>query len=159
DAATGRPAGPALLHIGPVRGLAIGPDGKTILTASDAIRVFSKPQTRASVSRAFSPTGSDTLGEIQLWDAATGERAGLPIMLDSRVLSAAFSPARKTILGGCVDHTARRWDAATGRPVGPVMLHQGAVVAAAFSPDGRFLLTGSEDRMARLWDAADGKLA
>jgi eukaryotic-like serine/threonine-protein kinase len=159
DAATGRPSGPAMLHIGPVRGLAIGPDGKIILTASDANRSFSKRKSRDSAVRfGFSPRDPDTLGEIQLWDAATGERAGLPIMLDSPVLSAAFSPDRTTILAGCVDHTARRCVAATGSPVGPPMPHEGAVVAVAFSPDGRSILTGSEDRMARLWDAAAGQL-
>jgi WD40 repeat protein/serine/threonine protein kinase len=159
DIATGKPSAPALLNIGPVRGLAIGPDGKTVLTAGGPNPLEWKRETLDAPRRAaFSPTGQDTRGEIQLWDAATGERSGLPIMMEAPVLAAAFSHDGRTIVAGCLDQTARRWDAATGNAVGPAMLHQGAVLAVAFSPDGRTILTGSEDRMARLWDAAGGTL-
>jgi len=171
DAATGERSGPAMLGLGPVQALAISPDGKSILTAtgpdmSEYIQIIGKgPVTHNIPGLVFIrpgesyPQGGDTAGEIQLWDAATGERSGLPIMPEACVLAAAFSPDGKTILAGCLDKTARLWDVATGNPIGPAMRHQGAVLAVAFSPDGRFILTGSEDRFARLWDAATSRLA
>ena len=72
---------------------------------------------------AFSPDGKTVLTgsndkTARLWDAATGQPLGLPMMHQDGVRAVAFSPDGKTVLTGSEDKTARLWDAATGRPLG-----------------------------------------
>ena len=112
--------------------MAYSPDGRTVLTRSDA-------------------------KTAQLWDPATGKPVGPPLRHDDLVLEVAFSPNGRTVLTGSLDKTARLWDAATGKPVGTSLKHEDSVYAVAYSPDGRTVLTGSRDKTTRLWDAATGR--
>ena len=109
DAATGKRSGPGLLNIAPVCGLAISADSKTVLTASRAHHREYLDRGGSGLARVGQISGpvQDTAGEIQLWDAGTGKRRGLPIMHSSPILAATFSPDGKTILAGCMDRTAR----------------------------------------------------
>ena len=121
-----------MAHQGWVWAVAFSPDGKTVLTGSDD-------------------------KTARLWDAATGQPIGQPMVHQDWVNAVAFSPDGKAVLTGSSDKTARLWDAADGRPLGQPMAHQDAVRAVAFSPDGKTVLTGSCDKTARLWDAAAGQ--
>ena len=136
--------------------MAFSPDGKTILTESDDKRA-------------------------RLWDAATGQSIGQPLLHQGPITLAEFSPDGKTFLSGSGDNTieaasaatrarpgmrlpfksgansARLWDVTTGEPIGPPLLHQGPIVCIAFSPDGKAALTGSVDGTARVWEAATGQ--
>jgi WD40 repeat protein/serine/threonine protein kinase len=109
-------------------------------------------------SVAFSPDGQTILTGLdnaaRLWDAATGEPIGQPIVHPDEVTSVAFSPDGQTILTGSRDKTARLWHASTGRPLGEPLAHQGLIRSVAFSPDGRTFLTGSQSGQAQLWDSA-----
>jgi WD40 repeat protein/tRNA A-37 threonylcarbamoyl transferase component Bud32 len=128
-----------------VFGVAFGPDGKTLLTATP-----------------------DSTG--QLWDTGTGEaigeRIGAPFgPSPTKDFSVALSPDGSTMLAGGPDNTARLWDVPTrkllwSRPI------EGRMNFAAFSPQGGTVLiaclkkksaNSSERGSAQLWDVATGK--
>jgi WD40 repeat protein len=123
---------------------------RTILSHSKAIAVV-----------AFSPDGKLALtasddGTVQLWDAATGEPHGDPLMHGGSVQAAVFSPDGSMVLTGSHDQMARLWDVATGKLIGNPLPHEARVRAVAFSPDGKTVLTAGDDRTVRLWQAATG---
>jgi WD40 repeat protein len=117
---------------GQVLAVAISPDGRSALTGS-ADRT------------------------ARLWDLASGQPKGLPLIHDGSVPAVAFSRDGRTALTGSGDRTARLWDLATGKAKGPPLEHAGPVSAVAISPDGCTALTGSSDWTARLWDLTSGQ--
>ena len=137
NAATGEPAGPALLHSERVRSVAFSPDGKMILTGCD-----------------------DAMA--RLWDRETGQHVGTPQRHTFPVRAAAFSPDGRTVVSvggrmrllGATHGEIRFWDVVTGELlVGPAFLDT-VVHAVAFRPDGRAVATGTRDGQIRIWDTA-----
>ena len=130
-------------------------------------------------SVAFSPdgktfvTGCHDGNMARLWDVATSQPIGTPLLHPGSVSSIAFSPDGGTLLTGCTEgQMAQLWEAATGKPIGPPLLHSGPVYSVAFSPDGKTILiggtysenlfleatlTGGFSRTVRLWEVATGK--
>jgi WD40 repeat protein len=118
------------------------------------------------LSVAFSPDGTSILtgsweGRAILWDVASGDRKGQPLLHEAAVSAVAFSPNGQLVLTASHDGTARLWDPVTGRPVGPPLRHPRKpsgvpfeVQGIAFSPDGSTVLTNGEDRTARVWSIA-----
>jgi Flp pilus assembly protein TadD len=124
---TGQPFGPPLQHQGPIRSVALSPDGRLALTGS-----------------------ADHTAK--LWQTASGQPLGPPLQHQGQVLSVAFSSDGRLVLTGSDDNTARLWQVATCQAIGPPLRHQGPVTSVAFSPNGRQVLTGSQDNTARLWE-------
>jgi WD40 repeat protein len=95
----------------------------------------------------------------RIWDAASGQPLGQPMLHTKDVWSAAFSPDGRYVVTASEDGTGRVWDGMTGDPVSPPLRHrQGAAVfQACFSPDSSLVLTASGDGTARLWDALSGQ--
>jgi WD40 repeat protein len=100
-------------------GLALSPDGKTVLTTSSI-----RPPL------------------LRLWDLQTGKelrsfkghtRLGWPV---------AFAPDGKRVLSGAMDGTARLWDVQTGKQL-RVLRHPTGVTGVAFYPDGQHAITTS----------------
>jgi WD40 repeat protein len=115
-------------HNGPVRAVAVSPDGQTFLTASED-------------------------RHIRLWDAATCKPRGKdPEVLYEGILAVAFNPKDegRTFLTGGGDGTVTKWETATKKKQGKLLGHSGEVLAVAFCPDGQTVLTGSEDTTAQL---------
>jgi WD40 repeat protein/serine/threonine protein kinase len=93
DAATGRPLGPPLCHLGGVRCAAFSPDGARAVTASD-------DQT------------------ARVWEVETGQPIGPPYSHGCKVLHAAFSPDGRRVITAGDDGIARAWDASPDdRPI------------------------------------------
>jgi len=81
-------------------------------------------------------------GEARIWDIATGQPLGPPLVHDGPVTVVAFSPDSKLVLTGSIDKTARLWTVATGQPASRPLPHLGPVLAVAFRPDGKRICTG-----------------
>ncbi|WP_165405474.1 c-type cytochrome [Bradyrhizobium genosp. SA-3] len=117
-------------HGGPVRALAISPDGNGLLSGSfdtAAIRWSLKTDTAEQVLRYHA-------GAVNAVAFLTGDR-----------LVTAGADARIAV-----------WTAGRQQPDRVFEGHGGPIVALAVSPDGALLASGSWDRTVRLWSLSDG---
>jgi WD40 repeat protein len=126
-----------------------------------AVQTVITGHTDAVKSLSFSPDGTriatgSTDRTVRLWDAATGQPVGKPLLgHTSWVSSVSFSPDGMRIVSGSGDMTVRLWDVATWQPIGePLLGHTGTISSVAFSSNGSRIVTGSEDKTVRLWNAA-----
>jgi WD40 repeat protein len=175
-------------HTARVIGLAITPDGKHLVSASNdktvrvwdieigktvrTIRGEAAPGNWGVIhSMALSPDGrwlavggylhgNDRVSAsgVRLYEFASGKMAAFLKGHDNVVYAVAFSPDSKRLISGSGDKTAIVWDVTTLRQVHRLSGHAQAVKAVAFTRDGERAVTGSEDQTLRLWNAADGKL-
>ncbi|MGW3956387.1 caspase, EACC1-associated type [Streptomyces sp. NPDC004752] len=147
------------------------PDGKTIATSADTLRLWDV-QTRRSISVndgqryvpiAFSPdgktlaTGDDSMDRagVQLRDPATGVITA--DLTSDGVRGLAFSPDGKTLAGGAGwddEGQCWLWDVTTGRLSMTVLKEP--TVSVVFSPDGSTFATGGR-RGVRLWNSRSGR--
>ncbi len=118
-----------LEHHGRVDNVLFRPDGRAILTGS-------------------------TDGTARLWDAATGQPSGPPLVHGEQVSAIAFAPEGRLVLTGGSE--VRIWDPVTGQPAGPPFSHGEPIQNLAFSPDGRLVMICRKNLDARLWNAATG---
>src|SRR5262249_4288847 len=113
---------------GGTTGLAIAPDGRTVVIAGA------------------------TPGVLRWRPGAGAENVPLEGYRDSLL---ALSPDGKTLAAAGPDRMVRLWDTAGGRrrALRGLRAPRGG---AAFSPDGGFLAGGAPDASIRLWDVASG---
>jgi WD40 repeat protein len=79
-------------------------------------------------------------------------------IIETRVVSVAFSPDGHRIATGNTDGSVREWNSDTGQSVGaPLIGHTDIVYSVAFSPDGKRIASGSKDNTVRLWDVETGQ--
>jgi WD40 repeat protein len=154
-------------HAGPIVGLAISPDGKTVATASEdntarlwyvatATPLGPPLEHPGILVLAFSPDGKTLAtggaASVLFWDAATGRPlSSLPF--PRQVSALAFDPDGTRLLIGGKGGVSRFWDLANSRSSGSLLGPPGDVSSAAFSPDGRIILTGCFDGRVQFWDA------
>src|SRR5262249_41662821 len=94
-------------------------------------------------------------GELQVWDAATGETVRrFPVVEAAPILAIAFSPDGRHLATSGLDNTVRVWDFAGGHEIHP-SVYQVARRSMTFSPDGRFLVSGGDDGV-RVQQSAGG---
>jgi WD40 repeat protein len=153
DMAAGKRLGEPLPHPGIARRLIFSPDGKLLLTESQA----------------YSTVRGYQKAEARLWHADTGKLIAtlaypgpgdkLPgqVMPAETIFDLAFTPDGKRILIAYADRTAHLWNIATGRPLPYTFIHQAHGVAPAFSPDGKHLVTAAPSAGFLVWDTTTGK--
>jgi WD40 repeat protein/tetratricopeptide (TPR) repeat protein len=174
DVATGEPIDRPLPHPSAVSAVAFSPDGRTLLTVADAVRLWEMP--RGQLYPLWSTASLDSFTEkLRLPGAPAflmssvfsapllswrnhGPEFGrlrsvedLVISADGKAVLTAFG---STSLGSTVGVLAQ--DAATGELVGrPFALRKGSAVA--LRPDGKALVTVTADGAAQVWEAGTWK--
>ncbi len=111
-------------------------------------------------SKTFIALGN--MGEVRLWDAATGKEIRRFEDQDQQISAVALSPDGKTLLtGGYRDGGATKislWDITTGRKKRDFLREDVHVPhTMTFSPDGKTFAWVGFAGVVRLWDAASGK--
>jgi cytochrome c len=153
-------------HGGPVRALAISPDGTEAVSGSfdtAAIRWSLSKNSAEQVLRfhdgavnavAFLPDGrlasSGEDGRIAIWRRGDPQPAAVLEGHSAPVVGLALSPDGATLASASWDRTARLWslrDAATPRVIEG---HRQNVNAVAFTPDGRALVSAGYDATLRI---------
>jgi WD40 repeat protein/tRNA A-37 threonylcarbamoyl transferase component Bud32 len=90
-------------------------------------------------------------GTVRLWDARTGDPAGVLRGHDANVIPLAFRPDGRQLAAGTDDGTVRLWDTATREPAALLRVPGGGVYRLAYSADGR-LLAAASGKAVHLWD-------
>ncbi len=158
-------------HGGPVRSLAISPDGKTAISGSfdtSAIRWSLERNAAVEVLRfhagavnavALLADGRAlTSGEdarIALWKP--GEQKPFAVLEGHQapVVALAVSPDQAMLASASWDHTARLWPL-SGGPPRVLEGHQQIVNGIAFTPDARAVVTAGYDATLRIWPLPGG---
>ncbi|MFH1345212.1 MAG: c-type cytochrome [Pseudomonadota bacterium] len=153
-------------HGGPVRALAISPDGQTALTgsfdstairwslarnAAEQVLRFHADAVNAVVllkDRRAATAGAD--GRIAIWTAGKTEPDTVLEGHEAPIAALAVSPDGTTLASASWDHTVRLWPLAGGA-ARVIEGHTQNVNGVAFSPDGRTLVSVSYDLSLRIW--------
>jgi tetratricopeptide (TPR) repeat protein len=128
---------------GRIFAIALSPDGRWLAAAG-------------WMAQGFWPR-SNEVGDIRLYDFATGNLVGLLRGHGDAVNSLAFLPDGKLLISGSADHTAILWDVGDRRLVHQLRGHTQSVYATGFTRDGKSAVTGSLDATLKLWSVNDGK--
>ena len=153
-------------HGGPVRALAISPDGKRALSGSfdtSAIRWSLKRNVADQVLRfhtdavnavaylkdgRIATAGADA--RIAIWSVGKPEPDRVLEGHTAPIVALAVSPDGASLASAAWDHTVRLWPLAGGAPR-VFEGHRQNVNGAAFAPDGRALVSVSYDLTLRIW--------
>ena len=159
-------------HGGPVRALAISPDGATALSGSFDTSAIRWSLTRNAAEQVlrfhesavnavailpdgrFATGGED--GKIAIW------RPGLPEPIQTftghtaPIVALAVSPDGKRIASASWDRTVRVWPLDGGAPQ-VLEGHQQNVNGVAFTPDGKSVVSVSHDPQVRIWPLDGGQ--
>lgn len=158
-------------HGGPVRALAISPDGKTAISGSfdtSAIRWSLDRNAAVEVLRyhegavnAVADLGHGrvaTSGEdvrIAIWRLGVAQPESVLEGHAAPVVALAVSPDRTMLASASWDHTARLWPLAGGAPR-VLAGHSQNVNGVAFARDGRAAVTVGYDATLRIWPLDGG---
>lgn len=179
DAANGQKSFDAPAHKDQILGLAVSPDGKSIVSASydrtiavlDAasgqIRQRLAEHTDAVYDVAFAPNDPDRLASasgdrtVKLWNLKTGKRIETLSDATGELMALAFSADGKTIYGGGADRTLRAWNIAANPPklVRSALAHEAPIDDIVVFPGTKdsapAILTAAQDRTLKRWSTMD----
>jgi WD40 repeat protein len=99
----------------------------------------------------------ETVGQVQLWDVASGQPVAAFKGHGRGVSKVAFSRDNKLLASAGTDNTIKIWDVATQTELKTLTGHTSPIESIDFSPDGRLLASASDDGSTFLWDAKTGE--
>ncbi|HEX2269874.1 MAG TPA: caspase family protein [Pyrinomonadaceae bacterium] len=99
----------------------------------------------------------ETIGQVQLWDVASGREIGALKGHGRGVTKVVFSRDGKLLASGSSDNTIRIWDVENRRELRTLVGHTSSIESMDFTPDGRLLASASDDGSTFLWDAKSGE--
>src|SRR5262252_1083570 len=158
-------------HGGPVRALAVTPDGKAAISgsfdetairwslardAAEQVMRFHDGSVNAVAvlpDRRIATAGQDR--RVALWAPGADRPATVLSGHEAPVAALAVSPNGALIASGSWDHTVRIWPLAGGEPR-VLEGHQQNVNGVAFTPDGRAVVSAGYDLTLRIWPLAGG---
>jgi WD40 repeat protein len=187
NAASGEPHPPLLEHTQPAELASISEDGSRVVVVGDDTAwiwdVTRSPPQKVTLRHGpqittarFSTDGTVIVTAssdrtARLWDAATGNALGTPLLHRAPVLTAELNRDASRVVTTVSEGTgAAIWDARTGARIAsldePVFAsldkpkrHLEHVWSAAFSRDGTRAVTTGADHTIWIWDAATGSAA
>lgn len=158
-------------HGGPVRAIAIAPDGQSAVSASFDSSAIRWSLTRDSAEQVLwfhdGPVNAvallkdgriATAGEdrrIAIWTAGKDRPDAVLQGHEAPIAALAVSPDGALIASASWDHTVRLWPLAGGAPR-VLEGHQQNVNGVAFTPDGRAVVSAGYDLTLRVWPLAGG---
>jgi cytochrome c len=154
-------------HGGPVRALAISPDGMQAVSGSfdTAVIRWSLPKNAAQAVLRFHEGAVNAVllladgrivssGEdarIAIWRPGTDKPAAVLTGHTAPVVALAVSPDGASIASASWDHTAALWSLATSSKHRVLDGHAQSVNGVAFAPDGSAVVTAGYDATIRIW--------
>lgn len=162
-------------HGGPVKGVAVSPDGGRALTASFDYSVgywdlatgtlvrWLDGHEAAANAIAFLPDGKRAISagddfDLILWDLETGRALRRMEGHKGKLIAVAVSPDGSLAASSGWDGVAGLWRLDGDAPPRWLTGHRANVNDAAFSADGTRLYTASYDGTIRRWDVASGEM-
>ncbi len=98
------------------------------------------------------------LGEVRLYELATGELHSVLVSTTDVILDLAFSPQGDRLAVAGADNILRVCDVASGKELLAITSHSDWVTAVAWNQDGTQLASASRDKTAKLFDVQKGEL-
>ena len=161
-------------HGGPVRALAISPDGQTAISGSFDSTAIRWSLTRNAAEQVLrfhadavnavvllkdgraATAGAD--GRVAIWTPGSTEPDAVLEGLTAPIAALAMSPDGATLASASWDYTVRLWPLAGGVPR-VLEGHTQNVNSLAFAPDGRRLVSVSYDQSVRIWPLSESSPA
>ena len=157
----------------PVTSMAFSPDGKILATGGveskaniDIAGMMSgamsgkrpkKGSNQPDPADIMKDLKVEAIGQVQIWDVASGREIGTLKGHGRAVGKVAFSRDGKLLATGSTDNTIKIWDFAAQRELLTLTGHTANIESLDFSPDGKLLASASEDGSTFLWDAKTGE--
>ena len=156
-----------------VTSLAFSPDGQMLATGGvesksnfDQIALMSAATSQKGQKKNSKPPDPqelmknikvEAIGQVVLWDIASGSEIGALKGHGKGVTQVAFSRDGRFLASASTDNTIKIWDLPARREVRTLLGHTANIESMDFSPDGRLLASASEDGGTFLWDTSTGE--
>ncbi len=171
------PGGPLLYtlsgHSGPVKAVAVTPDGRRGISASwdgtvkvwdleHGVELFTLSGHGGKVHAvAITPNGRRAVSAsadktLKMWDLETGQELLTLCGHSKDVRAVAVTDDGRQAVSASADRTLRVWDLEHGGELHTLSGHGVFVEAMAVTPDGRRAVSASADRTLRVWDLERG---
>ncbi|HSS22395.1 MAG TPA: caspase family protein [Pyrinomonadaceae bacterium] len=99
----------------------------------------------------------EAIGQVTLWDVATGQELGALKGHGRGVTQVAFSHDGRWLASAGSDNTIKIWDVAAKTEARTLKGHTSNIESLDFSPDSRLLASASDDGSTFLWDTTTGE--
>ncbi|MGH9871819.1 MAG: caspase family protein [Pyrinomonadaceae bacterium] len=99
----------------------------------------------------------EAIGQVQLWDVASGTELGALQRHGKGVTQVTFSRDGRLLASSSSDNTIKIWDVATRTELRTLVGHTTNIDSLDFSPDSRLLASACDDGATFLWDTNTGE--